>query len=139
MPLIDCSKVYVDTSQFSTPDNVFMGAFANIDILKGDLIEKGLMRRLDYSFDGMNNPYVFTWSDEIPNHTWAFASGCATFYNSSLEKYANTKMVRHFSENRFEIFATQDIKKGDELTHQYKSLKWRTVFQSLSELLHESN
>jgi hypothetical protein len=135
MNQIDCSKVYVDTSTFCTPDNSFSGAFANINLSKGELVEKGFMRRLHDSFNGMENPYVFTWSDDIPNHTWAFASGCATFYNSSLEKDANTRMVRHFSEDRFEIFATRDIHKGEELTHMYKSLRWRTVFKDLNELL----
>ena len=32
MTKVDCSKVYVNTSHFSTPDNKFDGAFANVDI-----------------------------------------------------------------------------------------------------------
>jgi len=138
---IDCSKVYVNTSSFSTEDNKFEGAFARVDIKKGDLVEKGLMRRLSDStnkaFDGMKNSYVFTWSDDKPNYTWAFGSGCATFYNTNLVEDANTRMVRYFDEDRFEIFATRDIKAGDELTHEYKSLDWRTVFQDISQTLHD--
>ena len=49
----------------------------------------------------MNNPYVFTWSEDIPNKIWAFSSGCATFYNTSL--IPNTIMIRYFDEDRFEI------------------------------------
>ena len=37
---------------------------------------------------------------------------------------------------RFEIFATSDIEAGDELLHTYISLKWRTCFQELNEIVH---
>jgi hypothetical protein len=132
MTKVDCSKVFVDISSFSTPDNKFDGAFAKVDIKKGELVEKGLVHRLSDNknkvFDGMKNPYVFTWSNDIPNHTWASASGCAPFYNSGLDTQTNTCMDRYFSEDRFEIYATKSIKAGDELTHPYKSLTWRDVF-----------
>tara|TARA_B100000963_G_scaffold352101_1_gene364770 strand:- start:1414 stop:1842 length:429 start_codon:yes stop_codon:yes gene_type:complete len=135
MSKIDCSKVIVKTSSFSTPDNKFDGAFAIVDIKKGELVEKGIMRRLSDNnnkvFDGMKNPYVFTWSNTIPNFTWAFGSGCSSFYNSALESNANTHMVRFFDEDRFEIYATKNINAGDELTHTYKSLQWRDVFKPL--------
>ena len=135
MSKIDCSKVIVKTSSFSTPNNKFDGAFASTNIKKGELVEKGIMRRLSDNsnpvFDGMKNPYVFTWSDDNPNKTWAFGSGCCSFYNSGLESQTNTHMIRFFDEDRFEIYATKDIKEGDELTHTYKSLKWREVFKPL--------
>ena len=135
MSKIDCSKVVVKTSLLSTDDNIFDGAFANQDIKKGELVEIGIMRRLsdnnNKQFNGMENPYVFTWSDDIPNYTWAFGSGCSSFYNSGLQSQTNTIMVRYFDEDRFEIYATKDIKKGDELTHTYKSLEWRDVFKPL--------
>jgi len=128
---IDCHRVIVNTSTFSTPDNVFDGAFACVDIPEGGLVERGIVRRLsdneNPTFDGMNHSMVFTWSDDIPNNTWAFASGCATFYNTGLPGDCNTMMKRYFDEDRFEIFATKDIKAGDELTHTYKSLSWRYV------------
>lgn len=137
--MIDCSKVYVAESTFSTKDNKFYGAFANTNINKGELVEKGLMKRLsdenNKCFDGMNNPYVFTWSDNVPNNTWAVGSGCATFYNTGLKEQTNTNMVRFFDEDRFEIYATKDIKKSDELTHTYKSLEWRPAFTPLLEVL----
>jgi len=132
---VDCSKVYVDTSALSTISNEFDGAFARVNIKKGELVEKGLMRRLSDSnnklFDGMQNMFVFTWSDDLPNYTWAFASGCGSFYNSGLDDQTNTHMIRYFDEDRFEIYAKQDINAGDELTHTYKSLKWRESFVSL--------
>ena len=135
MSKVDCSKVFVDTSKFSTPDNIFNGAFARVDIKKGELVEKGLMHRLsdenNKAYDGMKNPYVFTWSNSKPNYTWAFPSGCAAFYNTGLESQTNTHMVRFYEQNRFEIYATKNIKMGEELTHTYKSLEWRDVFKNL--------
>jgi hypothetical protein len=140
--LVDCSKVYVAPSSFSTKDNQFYGVFAKDDIKTGAIVERGLMKRLSSNdnkeFDGMKNPYVFTWSDDTPNYTWAFASGCATFYNTNLEEQSNTNMIRNFNENKFEIIATKDIKKGDELTHTYKSLKWRTSFVELYAKLNQN-
>ncbi|MDA7573923.1 SET domain-containing protein [bacterium] len=135
MNQVDCSKVVVKESNFSSKDNKIAGAFAKVDIKSGELIEKGLMRRLssnsDKSFNGLNNPYVFTWSDDKPNYTWAFASGCASFYNTGLDDQTNTKMIRYFDEDRFEIYASRDITAGEELTHTYKSLQWRDVFAPL--------
>lgn len=126
MSKIVCSNVYV--SESSIADNM-LGAFAKCDFKEGDLIERGLVKRLNESFDGMNNPYVFTWSDDVPNKTWAFASGCTTFYNTS--KDPNTIMIRHFDADKFEIYALRNIEKDEELTHRYKSLDWRTCFSDL--------
>ena len=103
-------------------------AYANVDIKKGELIEKGLARRVET--DGHKNPYVFTWSDD--RKTWAFGSGCATFYNTS--RNPNTIMTRYFDEDRFEIHAKQDIKKDTELTHTYRSLEWREAFEDLRQI-----
>ena len=143
MSLVDCSKVYVSKSTFSTPNNVFNGAFAKVDIKQGKLVEKGIVRRLSDNnnkvFDGMNNSFVFTWSNDIPNYTWAISSGCATFYNSGLKEQTNTRMVRFFNEDKFEIYATTDIKANDELTHTYKSLEWRKVFVPLYNKLKKLN
>jgi len=63
-------------------------------------------------------------------------SGCAPFYNTCKEGTANTHMERFYDEDRFEIYATRDIKAGDELLHTYISLKWRTCFQELNEIVH---
>ena len=130
--MVDCSKVYVANSLFSTDDNQFYGAFASVNIKKDELIEFGIARRIgDESFNGMRSPHVFTWSDDNPNTTWAICSGCATFYNTGFEKDTNTRMVRYYNEDRFEIYAKRDINKDEELTHTYKSLQWRDVFKPL--------
>ena len=136
--MVDCSKVYISTSTFSTDKNNFLGAFAKVNIKKDELIEYGLVIRVeDKSFNGMNNPHVFTWSDDIPNTTWAFCSGCATFYNTSLEP--NTRMDRDFENDTFIIYAIKDIKKDDELTHKYRSLSWRMCFKDLDNSLENSD
>ena len=65
---IDCSKVYVKQSTFSNDaTGMFDGAFAAVSIKEGELIEKGVMRRLPEGFDGNTCPYIFTWSTERPN------------------------------------------------------------------------
>lgn len=46
---------------------MFDGAFAAVDIKAGELVEKGVMRRLPEGFDGNTCPYIFTWSTERPN------------------------------------------------------------------------
>ena len=121
MSVVMCSNVYV---KFINSVKGY-GAFAAKDLSKGGLIEKGLMRIVET--DGNKNPYVFTWSDD--RSVWAYPSGCATFYNTSREP--NCKMNRHFKSLSFEMVASKDIKKDEELTHLYKSLEWRPVFQNL--------
>ncbi len=129
----------------------------------GELVEKGLMRRLPDGFDGNTCPYIFTWSNERPNKTWGMGSGCAPFYNTDKKGQANTKMDRFFDEDRFEIYATRtyrsavpfvfnlfvclfgilhfssrcsgDIEKDEELTHTYISLEWRTCFSDLNKIV----
>ena len=123
--LVDCSRVYVNNDSFGG-----VGAFALCPIKKGELVEKGIVRRLT-NVDGNENPYVFTWSDVVPNTTWVLGSGCATFYNTTTKEKANTHMYRFFDEDRFEIYATRDIMAGEELLHVYKSKKWRRCFRDL--------
>eukprot|EP00816_Leptocylindrus_hargravesii_P011558 CAMPEP_0196808030 /NCGR_PEP_ID=MMETSP1362-20130617/8002_1 /TAXON_ID=163516 /ORGANISM="Leptocylindrus danicus, Strain CCMP1856" /LENGTH=148 /DNA_ID=CAMNT_0042182183 /DNA_START=34 /DNA_END=480 /DNA_ORIENTATION=- len=138
--VIDCSKVYVKRSTFSTEETgYFDGAFANVPIKEGELVEKGVMRRLPDGFDGNTCPYIFTWSTERPNKTWGMGSGCAPFYNTCKEGTANTRMVRHFNEDKFEIYATRDIAADEELLHTYISLKWRTCFAELNEIVHKDD
>ena len=128
MSSVECSKVTVKQSNLIDGG---LGAFANQNIKKNELIEKGVVRIID--FDGNQNPYVFTWSED--RKKWAFASGCATFYNTSLTP--NTKMVRDFDNNTFSIYALKDISIDEELTHTYKSLEWRTCFDELKSKLVE--
>lgn len=122
--LINCSKVIVKKTSHKG-----VGAFAKQSIKKGDIVELGLMRRVES--DGNKNPYLFTWSEN--RDVWAYASGCATFYNTSLSP--NVKMNRYFKQDSFTIIALQDIQEGDELTHKYKSLEWRTCFKELKDNL----
>ncbi len=131
-----CENVYVNRSSFSNETTgYFDGAFAKKDFIEGELIERGIMRRLPDGFDGNKCPYIFTWSTERPNKIWAMGSGCSPFYNTNKESIANTRMVRYFDEDRFEIFATRDIRAGEELTHTYISLRWRECFTELSQVL----
>ena len=122
--LVDCSKVIV--KETSTKG---LGSFAGVMIQKDELIESGIVRRVN--IDGNENPYLFTWSED--KSVWGFASGCATFYNTSLEP--NTRMIRNYKDDTFQIYALQDIPKGEELTHKYKSLEWRECFQDLNKNL----
>jgi len=54
---MDCSKVYVAKSKFSTEDNEIDGAFASVDIKKGEIVEYGIARLLSDNikkqFNGM--------------------------------------------------------------------------------------
>ncbi len=125
--LVDCSRVAVYPDEYGGA-----GAFAACDIAKGELVEKGIVRVLT-NCDGNENPYVFTWSNEIPNTTWATGSGCSTYYNTADEAKSNTHMERDFANNSFVITASRDIKKGEELLHVYKSKSWRACFKDISE------
>ena len=118
--LIKCSNIIV--KQTSTKG---LGAFAGKKIFENEIIETGIMRRVNTN--GNENPYIFTWSEN--KDVWAYASGCATFYNTSLKP--NCKMERYYDEDLFEIIALHDINEGDELTHTYQSLKWRNCFKGL--------
>lgn len=125
---IDCSKVYVKKIPLKGDS-----AFAAEDINKGDLVEKGLIRRVET--EGNQNPYLFTWSED--RKVWGFGSGCSTFYNTSINP--NTKMKRFYQEDRFEIYALSDIKKDEELTHKYQSLSWRTCFNDLNQIVNNTS
>lgn len=116
--LIDLAKTeldLIDSSKVTVRDLAKKGAaaFARVAIKKGDVVEVGIVRRLPRDFDGMKDQFVFTWSDEVPNKTWAMASGCATFYNTAPAGEANTHMERIFDEDRFVIRATKDIEAGE--------------------------
>jgi len=128
--LVDCSKVYVKNDAYGGA-----GAFAAVAMKKGDLVERGIVRRLPV--DGNKSPYVFTWSED--QTIWASGSGCSVFYNSSIDGTENTEMKRFFEEDRFEIYAMCDIEKDQELTHLYKSMEWRECFADLKKIRDEKN
>ena len=59
-------------------------AVAARDFKKGELVEKGLMRRMPAGFKGHTSEYVFTWNKEqrdrrdeggVDNNVWAVCSG----------------------------------------------------------------
>ena len=120
---VDCSRVYVKP--------VASGggcAFAAVPIKKGELVKRGIVRRLPV--DGNTCPYVFTWSED--RSVRATGSGCSVFYNASLDGGENTEMTRFFDEDRFEIHAIRDIAQDEEVTHPYKSTMWRQCFADLA-------
>jgi hypothetical protein len=124
--MVDCSKVVVRQSTYR---DAGLGAFAKENIGEGELVEQGVARVI--RCDGNKDPYLFTWSE---NRTkWAFCSGCAPFYNTSLTP--NTRMERDFENNTFSIYAYRDIMEGEELTHTYRSLGWRDCFSELNKSL----
>lgn len=129
MNKVDCSNVYIkDTNKNG---QIMNGVFAKKDFKNGELIEYGIAAKVNA--DGHMNTHFFTWSDDNPNMDWAICSGCATFYNTSLEP--NTKMIRDFKNNTFKFYALKDIKKDEELTHLYKSIKWRNCFSGLYNII----
>ena len=78
-----CSDVYVSESVFSTEQNKFDGAFARVSFKEGDLIEYGIVRVLPEGFDGNLSPYVLLGQMKFLIKV-GMASGCATFYNTSI-------------------------------------------------------
>lgn len=125
--LADTSRVYLKKDAYGG-----VGAFARTAIFKGELIEKGLARRLPPSFDGNEDKNCFCWSQSEPR-TWAMLGGFAIFYNMSDEP--NCDMKRFFDEDRWEIYANRDIKQDEELTHVYISSSWRKCFAELKPIL----
>ena len=120
--LVQCGKVFVAESS-----NKGVGAFAACAIREGEVVERGIVRRLPSTFDGNSSPYVFTWSED--RTVWAIGSGCSTFYNCS--ETPNTEMKRDFENDTFEVIALRAISEREELTHVYKSLLWRGCFADL--------
>lgn len=129
MNKVDCSNVYV--KEIKKNDQIMNGVFAKKDFKKDDIVEYGIASKVNA--DGHKNPHFFTWSDNIPNLDWAICSGCSAFYNTSLNP--TTKMERDFKNNTFKIYALRDIKKDEELTHLYKSIKWRNCFSGLYDII----
>jgi len=121
MGLVNCSKVYVDHSQYG------YGVFAKKDLVKGEIIETGLMC-IVFNVDGNENPHLFTWSDD--RKTWASGSGCLPFYNHTNGE-PNMKKIGDLPNNKMTVVALKDIKEGEELVSQYYSAAWRKCFHDL--------
>ena len=125
--LVDSSKVYVDTVE-----GLGFGVFARQDIEEDEIVEVGIMYRLE-GIDGNKDHHVFTWSDD--RTVWAAGSGCIPFYNHT--SYSpNIKKVGDLENDRMMIIALRDIRAGEELRNTYYSAKWREIFveEKLAEL-----
>ncbi|CAJ1415110.1 unnamed protein product, partial [Effrenium voratum] len=123
--LVDCSKVEAKPDAYGG-----VGVYATKPIKKGEIVERGLVRRLPV--DGNECPYVFTWSED--GSVWATGSGCSVYVNASLDGNENTGMRRFMDEDRFEVYALRDIAVGEEITHLYKSIEWRKCFTDLKQI-----
>ena len=122
MEVFNCDKVYLDKDNWGG-----YGVFAKKDIVKGEFVELGLMKRL-VNVDGNENPHVFTWSDD--KTVWAIGSGLLSYYNHS--DNPNIKKVGDLKKDTMQIIALKDIAKGDELQGTYMSKKWRKCFISFN-------
>tara|TARA_B110000046_G_C13017365_1_gene409471 strand:+ start:145 stop:522 length:378 start_codon:yes stop_codon:yes gene_type:complete len=125
--MIDCANVYISNSTVCEG----IGCFAKIEFQKDDIIEIGIATIMT-NCDGNENPHLFTWSNDMPNNTWAITSGCAPYYNCT--KDPNIRMIRDFKKNTFSFIALQNINKDDELFHTYKSINWRKCFSNIKNL-----
>lgn len=117
---VECSKVCVKQGKYG------LGAYAAVDIMKDEVIEKGVMMRM-INTDGNENPHLFTWSDD--RKVWAAGSGCLPFYNHS--NTPNIKKNGDLNNDRMTVTALRDIKKGEELLGTYYSRQWRECFKKL--------
>ncbi len=118
---VNCSKVYVDKSQYG------YGVFAKKDLVQGEIIETGLMMRMN-NVDGNENPHLFTWSDD--RKTWAAGSGCLPYFNHTSGE-PNMKKHGDLIGDTMVVVALRDIKAGEELVSQYYSASWRKCFSDL--------
>jgi len=113
------------------------GVFACEDIKAGQIVESGLMGKIN-GLHGDKCPYVFTWNSTGKRFTdgtenmWATASGNAMFYNS--DNPSNARMYRFYDHSRFLMVAKTDIKAGEEIMHLYVSSSWRKCFVEDSSL-----
>lgn len=121
MGLVNCSKVYVDKSQYG------LGVFAREKIKSGEIIETGLMVRL-VNVDGNENPHLFTWSDD--RTVWTSGSGCLPYYNHTSGE-PNMKKIGDLQADTMVIVALRDIEKDEELVSHYYSASWRKCFSDL--------
>tara|TARA_R110000851_G_scaffold141132_1_gene278754 strand:- start:184 stop:549 length:366 start_codon:yes stop_codon:yes gene_type:complete len=104
-----------------------LGVFATKDIKNGALIEQGIMTVLT-NVDGHENPMLFTWSDDRTK--WAIGTGYLHFYNHDNLQYTNIKKVGDLKNNKLYVYATKNIRKGDELKSVYFSKEWRKCFSN---------
>ncbi len=100
------------------------GVYTKNKILKGRLIERAIMYRLN-NVDGNENPHLFTWSDD--RKTWAGGSGFTPFYNHW--DNPNIEKVGDLEKDTLSIYAARDIEEDEELLGKYFSKEWRKCFK----------
>jgi hypothetical protein len=116
---VECSKVDVKESEHG------LGCFANCDIKKEEVVETGVMTRME-GVDGNIHERMFSWSDD--RKLFAVGSGCLPFYNHSDEP--NVMKIGDLKNDRMIVVALKDIRKGEEMRNRYISKAWRGCFQS---------
>lgn len=117
-------SIYIGNIEIKKTNNMGNGVFATSKILKGDLIESGIMSVLN-NVDGNENPMLFTWS--VDKTKWAIGTGFLHYYNHS--DTPNIKKIGDLNNNTLKIFAIHDIEKGEELRGKYYSKEWRKCFK----------
>jgi hypothetical protein len=60
----------------------FDGAFAKKDFAEGELVERGIMRRLPDGFDGNKCPYIFQYVSK-----YKYANRCIRISRSETSRY----------------------------------------------------
>lgn len=129
--LIDNSKVRCGKSIIIPGQK---GVFANTNIKKGNIIEWGIATIIP-NMDVKTNDTFYTW-DTTNRSTAATVSGCGLFYNTLGDK-SNARCVPYHSDNRFEIYALEDIKEGEEITFRYDSMNYREGMKHLIDIVGE--
>tara|TARA_A100001015_G_scaffold311442_1_gene414708 strand:- start:247 stop:732 length:486 start_codon:yes stop_codon:yes gene_type:complete len=128
---INMDKVYCSESSLIKGQR---GVFALESIKKGEIIEWGIATIIP----GLNvceSDIFFTWNTK-DRHIGATASGCALFYNTLGDK-SNARCVPYHNENRFEIYALEDIHRGDEITFRYDSMNYREGMKEVLNIVGE--
>ena len=102
------------------------------DLKKGECFEWGLAMRLpQYNVNIVDS--VFTWST-TDRFSAASLSGPAMFYNT-LGDASNVRCVPYHVEDRYEMYALEDIKAGTELTIRYDSINWRNAMKEVKSIV----
>jgi len=97
--LVDTSKVYLQRD----------GVFSRVRFFEGDVVEKGLARRLPEGFEGCDGSVPWSADDKR-----AMVSGAAMFYKRCDEP--NCVMQRNVDDDCFEIVALRDIAQDEVLS-----------------------
>ena len=126
---IYCSKTRCAESIIVPGQN---GVFAREDLKKGECFEWGLATVI-VNYDINNTDVLYTWSS-VDKKKAATLSGFALYYNTNGDN-SNIRCVPYHTENRYEMYALEDIPKSTELTIRYDSTNWRESFKDLKSII----